>query len=169
MTSKIDAPICAQATMDTLGALTINNVLMHADGAWNVLNPHVLWFPSADRGSNVVISHTRGRRAQPWRYDEGTYSMQIIIDGVLDQDGDPHDNPWMGLQLNSDYLLANVFLPPTAPAATRDASLDMPDGSTRVATVQPRLLVPPRDALCASFVTTFTLKVMEGLFEEETS
>lgn len=148
----------------TLGQLTINGVLMHKEGAWNVLNPQILWLPTDERGSNVVISRARGRRAYPWRTDQSSYPLSLLVDGVLDWDGNPYANPWEGLETNLAYLYANVLIPPTAPTAVRAASLLMPSGETRIADVQPKHLGIPNAVENACFTDTLTLVVPDGAF-----
>ena len=105
-----------------LGALTINNVDMHIGGCWNVLNPQVLWMPTDTRGANSVVSHASGRLPKPWHLDQSTYSLQIIIDGCNDWDGDPYDNPLEGLETNIEYLFQTIIIPPDDPLSSYDAS-----------------------------------------------
>lgn len=138
MSMWLPAPICAQATMDTLGALTINGVLMHKDGAWNVLNPQVLWVATDTRGGNSIVSHAEGRRKKPWHLDQSTYSLRLVVDGVYDENGNPHPNVWEGVEYNTEYLYQNIVIPPTEPTASWDASLEMPSGDVREGEVQPR-------------------------------
>jgi len=153
------APICAQDTIDTIGSLTINNVLMHIDGAWNVLNPQVLWVPTDTRGANSVVSHASGRRKKPWHLDQSTYSLQLIIDGTKDWDGDPYTDPFEGLETNIEYLVQNVVLPPDEPLASYDAELIMPSGNVREGAVQPRPFAVPPDLSLGAFTTTMSVIV----------
>lgn len=120
---------------ETAGRLTINGVDMH-NQAWNVLDLVPLWMYEASRGANVIIPGASGRRAYPRRVDEGRYSLPMIITGVADRLGVGYANRWTGLQTNLAYLHTNVVNPPTAPTATRAATLLMPDGTTRNADVQ---------------------------------
>ena len=154
----IPAPICAQDTMATLGALTINGVLMHVDGAWNVLNPQVLWMPTDTRGGNSIISHSSGRRKKPWHLDQSSYSLRLVVDGVRDENGDPHLSVWEGIEYNVEYLYQNIIIPPDEPLASYDAELVMPSGEVREGEVQPRPF-PVNDPEVGAFTTIMPLIV----------
>lgn len=117
------------------GTLTINSVLMHTS-AWNVLDCTELWLVAAVRGDNITIPYVNGRRALPYRIDEATFALRMAITGDVNSAGVKYADPWVGLQANLDYLRANVVDPPTAPSATRAATLVMPSGVTRTANVQ---------------------------------
>lgn len=126
-------------SLETCGRLSIATVDMHTP-AWNVLDLVPLWMPAATRGANVIIPGADGRRAYPRRIDEARYSLPMVIGGVADRLGAAYANRWTGLQTNLEYLRANVTTPPTAPTATRAATLLMPDGTTRTANVQVEIL-----------------------------
>jgi hypothetical protein len=157
----MDAPISA---CTTLGALTINGVDMHIDGAWNVLDPQQLWLPSAVRGANIVLDGVPGRRDYPWRNDESVYSLQMVIDGVNDVDGIPYADQWEGLELNTEYLYLNVLLGVDDEREMVHASLEMPSGAERFAYVQPRRLTT-RPTGTATFLATLEMNVPGGRFE----
>lgn len=162
---RMEAPIRA---CTTIGELTINDVSMHIDGAWNILNVQVLWIGNAVRAGNTIVAYDRGRLALPYRVDEASYQLQMVIDGTYDWLGNPYSDPWIGLETNVEYLWDNVFIPPDAPTATYPATLEMPSGEVRVADVQPRV-----NDLGATgtptFVTTMILVVPHGRFEPEGS
>ena len=102
-----------------LGALTINSVSMHTP-AWSVLDLTPLWMPvTTYRGENVVIPGASGRRAQPYRFDEGRYTLPFTVIGAVNLSGVAYSNPWVGLQTNLSYLFSNVFTPPAAPTTTQ--------------------------------------------------
>lgn len=151
--------------MDTLGAVTINSVLMHVDGAWNVLNPQVLWLPTAEKGENRKKPRARGRRPNPWRTDESTYSLNMVIDGTFDVGANAYStSPWVGLQHNIEYLWDNVVIPPDSPTTTRSLTLGMPDGDTRTGSCQPKHLEtePTESPL---FTAVLTVYVPGGLLD----
>lgn len=127
------------ACTDT-GKLTIDGVSCHIDGCWTCLNVEELWTANAARGGNVVIPGSTGRRSYAWRVDESIYTLAFVFSGENDHNGVAWDSPWYGLQRNIEYFRSNVVAPPAAPTATVSASLLMPDGSTRTANVQPRIL-----------------------------
>ena len=163
---RIWAPICAPTD---LGALTINNVDMHIPGAWNVLNPQVLWVPTDTRGGNSVISHATGRLKKPWHIDQATYSLLLASDGVNDVDGDPYTDPFEGLEYNIEYLVQNVILPPDEPLASYDAELLMPSGSVRTGDIQPRPFSVPPDLSLGAFTTTMSVIVPGGRLQPASS
>lgn len=141
MTTPLMEPLCAQATVDTLGELVVNGVSMHVDGAWNCLNPTGLWIWTDTKGQNRPIPGGHGDRAFPWRIASGTHGLPFLIEGIYDVGlGEYATSPWVGLQHNIEYLRENVIRPPAAPAKTRSASLTLPDGVVANALVQPRLL-----------------------------
>lgn len=117
------------------GALTISSVSMHCP-AWNLLDLVPLWLHNAVRGTNVVIPGSTGTRAYPQRVHEARHSLVMAITGWVDRNGTANADEWDGLQVNIEYLRANVIAPPTAPTATRAATLVMPDGTTRSANIQ---------------------------------
>lgn len=162
MSLELGEPICASATVATLGEFFVEDTSLHIDGAWNVLNPQVLWTPNAVKGSNRNKPRARGTRANPWRIAESTYSLRMIIDGTFDVgENDNATNPWVGLQHNLDYLMEFVVNPPTAPTATRDGLLVMPDGEQREGPVQPRTLIHQETELSV-FTAVLTVIVPGG-------
>lgn len=120
---------------ERLGKLTINGIDMHTP-AWNVLDPTPLYMPSDYLGENIRIPGSNGRRAYPLWVDQGHYVLPMLISGEVDLNGSPYADIWIGAQTNLQYLQTNVASPPTAPTATRSASLLMPDGTTLTADVQ---------------------------------
>jgi hypothetical protein len=115
------------------GLLTVNGVSMHTP-AWCMVDLGDLWFPAKTRGSNVLIPGAVGRRAYPVRADETTYSLPMLISGVVDQLGGPYPDAMVGLERNLVELAA-VFVPDPN-VATVSASLTMPSGAVRTAEVQ---------------------------------
>lgn len=169
MLLDLGQPICASATVDTLGEFVIEGTSMHIDGAWNVLNPQVLWTPNAVKGSNRNKPRARGSRPNPWRTGESTYSLRMLIDGMWDVgQNDWASNPWVGLQHNLEYLFDTVVNPPTAPTAVRAATLDMPDGTIYEGGVQPRTLIH-QETETSVFTAVLTVIVPGGSLVPATS
>lgn len=136
--------------------------------AWWTLDLSPLWGPSDLRGTNIIVPSLAGRRARPRRVDQTSYPLAFWITGAVDQDGDAHANPVMGLATNLDYLWEHVASPPDPPETTRQAQLTMPDGSMRTADVQVTLSVNEKvGPYDASAVLTVT--VPAGRFEESGS
>lgn len=163
-------PICASATVATIGELVIEGesgdpISLHIDGCWNFLDPTMLWAPFGARGENVVIPSTPGRFPEPWRLDQSTYDLQIVIDGDNDWNGDPYSNPWEGLETNLEYLVDELIIPPAdVTVKTRPATLAMPSGAMRGADVQPRSQQHRTSELQVIYMT-MALVVCAGRFE----
>lgn len=126
------APIC------NTGLLTINSILMHKRGAWNIPDNHDLWINSTSKGANDQLAGAHGTAANTWFLDEGVYPKLLGVSGTHNVSGTPYADPLVGLETNLAYLYSNVFVPPTYPTATRTGSLLMPSGATRTGSVQPR-------------------------------
>lgn len=112
------------------GNLTIGGVAMNTP-AWTVLNLSVLWSPADQRGSDRLIPGAAGVVAYPRRATVTRHSLQMLISGTHDRTGSAAANAFTGLQVNIDYLLANVVNPTGVGDGTRSAVLTMPDGTTR--------------------------------------
>lgn len=139
MTTPLMRPLCAQATIATLGELRISTISMHIDGAWNCTDPTRLWIWSETKGRNRGIARAHGDKAFPWRIAAGTYSLPFLIEGIYDVGlAEYASNLWVGLQHNVEYLRENVMRPPAAPTPTRSAVLILPDGNAVTAGIQPR-------------------------------
>ena len=120
---------------ECLGRLTINTVDMHTS-AWCVLDVLPLYLPSDYRVGNVLLPGVAGTSAYAYLVDEGHYALPMLLTGMVDQAGVLYADRWTGLQTNLAYLYTNVVSPPASPAATRAATLLMPDATTRTANVQ---------------------------------
>ncbi len=149
------APIC------NTGNLTINSILMHRRGAWNIPDLHTLWLPTATKGANDQLAGSNGTAPNTWFLDEGVYPLLLGVAGTHNVSGTPYADPLVGLETNLAYLYTNVFVPPTYPTASRTGSLLMPGGSTRTGNVQPR---DPEviERLGPNMKIMFTLVVVAG-------
>lgn len=112
------------------GDLTIGGVAMNGP-AWKVLNLLELWQPADQRGSDRLVPGTAGVLAQQRRDTVTRRSLQMLIVGDVDRTGTPQADRFEGLQVNVEYLRANVAAPTGATDGTRSAVLTMPDGTTR--------------------------------------
>lgn len=149
------------------GELTVAGVSL-CTRAWCVLDLSPLWGIPDLRGQNTTLPSYAGRRPRPRRVDQTAYPLAFLITGAVDQDGDAHDDPVMGLATNLDYLWDNVVSPPDPPATTRAAELTMPDDSTRTADVQ--IVLDPGELVGAyDKAGVLTLIVPAGRFEESGS
>lgn len=141
---------------------------MHVDGAWDALNVDTLWLPNGVVGTNRGVGHAAGRRALPWRRDQSTYSIRMVIDGHNNGASVPYDNPLEGLEFNVGYLYDQLVVPLDDPTSdvTRPASLVMPSGAVRYAEVQPTSLETQSTEGLGCYMAVMTLVVPSGMFSE---
>lgn len=150
--------------LSDVGTLEIDTISLHTP-AWTLTEQSVLrlWIPNAVRGSNVVIPGAAGARPYPRRRDQAVYTMELVICGEVDEDGEAHTTIYEGLQANIAALQAGLFEPPEE--ATRSAELTMPDSTVLEAEVQVGPLI-----LGEKFLdlvrATFDLTVPAGVFTE---
>lgn len=112
------------------GDLTIGGVALNGP-AWKVLNLLELWQPADQRGNDRLVPGTAGVLAQQRRDTVTRRSLQMLIVGDVDRTGTPQADRFEGLQVNVEYLRANVVAPTGTGDGTRSAVLTMPDGTTR--------------------------------------
>lgn len=112
------------------GDLTIGGVAMF-NQAWKVLNLIELWMPADQRGSDRLIPGSAGVLAQQRRNTVTRRTLQMLISGEITYAGSTSGDAYERLQINIDYLLANVVAPTGTGDGTRSAVLTMPDGTTR--------------------------------------
>jgi hypothetical protein len=133
-------PLCVEDTIATLGAVTINDVFLHIEGAWNVLDPQQLLTPTAVKGENRNKPRARGRRANRWRGDQSEYSLHMMIDGRYDVGlAAVATNAWIGLQHNIEYLRDFVVEPPLT--ETVPVTYEAVDGTIYEGEGQPRTFI----------------------------
>lgn len=126
---------CAGLNPTTVyGTLAIDETEMNCP-AWDVLNVHDLWAGPPTRGEDRIVPGTSGRRSYRRRADAVTYSLEVVITGQVDPDGDPYADPVVGLLTNIDLLRSNVTDPTGVGDGTRPAVLTLPDLTTRNADV----------------------------------
>jgi hypothetical protein len=119
---------------DCMGDLEIDGVPMLGP-AWTLTDLTPLWGQVDVRGSDLILPMASGRRANQRRIDATEHSLQLIICGETDQDGDLWPNPWIGLEENLAFLRTNVVDPTGVGNGTLPAVLTMPSGDTRTADI----------------------------------
>lgn len=124
----------------TGGRLTLDGVLMHVQGAWNITDVRELWMPAAVRGTDIIVPHAPGVLAVRRRATVTPIGLPFVIGGFADSGGTgitscDAETIMIQLQANVDYLRTNVLDPTNATDGTRSASLELPDGSTRTGAV----------------------------------
>jgi len=114
------------------GTLTIDGISMNRP-AWAVLNNWVFWQPAGLRGEDNIIPGTPGVLPNRRRKTVTTHTLELLIIGTCDEDGDavPRSEWTTQLARNSEWLDEFVFTPPVTLEGTRTAVLTLPDGSTR--------------------------------------
>lgn len=127
-------------TTSTRGRLTLNSVLMHKDGAFNVTDCGGLWLPPAQKGKDTDIGHAVGVLSNKRRPNGTQVGLPIIIGGFKKYDGS--GSTWRQqvdqqkqFEENLYYLRTNVLDPRTSGDGTITASLVLPSGATKTGTV----------------------------------
>lgn len=110
--TAFDGTLNPATAFDCVGALTINNVLMHCK-AFNVLSvyPLIQTMPALV-GENVRVNGVTGRRAYPHEVDETDAIVEMMVSGLYDEnDNASFASRFQGLRHNYRYLRDNVFGP----------------------------------------------------------
>lgn len=147
------------------GTLTVDAVLLNTP-AWDIPNVTRLWIEGAIRGENRVLPGLEiGRRGNPHRVDVAEFDLAFVLTGAVDSSGTPTSDDWVGLQTNLAALWTGVFQPVTTGRGTRAATLTLPSGTVRAATVQIDPLTFPNDIDDPTFVeAVIHLTVLSGRF-----
>lgn len=112
------------------GGLTIGGISLTT--TWcKVLNLLELWLPADQRGGDRVVPGASGVLAQQRRDTVTRRSLQLLIAGDVTYAGSTTGDAFERLQINLDYLRANIVAPTGTTDGTRSAVLTMPDGTTR--------------------------------------
>lgn len=138
-----------------LGTLTINSVAMNTYG-WYIVDLRDLWLGPTVRGSDRVIPGVNGVIPFMRRPTVRTVSLPMIVSGKKSAAGVDYANPYVGLETNIAYLRANVVDPTLTTNGTRSATLTMPSGATRTASIHV-LSMTPGDAV--KYIQKFTLDI----------
>lgn len=143
-------------------AMTLNNP------AWDVPMLKTLLMEFAFRGDNLLLPQAAGRAALPLRMDQATHSLQLWVNGYVNQAGTAYTSTQTmdgtGMTTNLDTLFTNVFAPVVATPWTRGASWLMPNGTTRTAQVQFSPLRAVGNWDSREMLYQFTLTIPSGRF-----
>jgi len=147
------------------GTLAIDGMPLNSP-AWDVPNLTRLWMESDARGDNKALPGLMvGTRGNPRRVEVTEFDLAFAITGAVDETGVPHTTGWIGLQQNLDALWAGVFAPVTTGRGMRAATLTLPSGTVRTASVQVEPLTFPNDIDDPDFVeAVIHLTVLSGRF-----
>lgn len=112
------------------GALTISGISLTT--TWcKVMNLIDLWLPADQRGGDRIVPGASGALAQQRRDTATRRGLQLVIAGDVTYTGSTSGDAFERLQINLDYLRANIVAPTGTTNGTRSAVLTMPDGTTR--------------------------------------
>lgn len=112
------------------GGLTISGISLTT--TWcKVMNLIELWLPADQRGSDRIVPGASGALAQQRRDTPTRRGLQLVIAGDVTYTGSTSGDAFERLQINLDYLRANIVAPTGTTNGTRSAVLTMPDGTTR--------------------------------------
>ncbi len=116
------------------GGLTIGGISLTT--TWcKVLNLVDLWMPADQRGDDRIVPFYAGVLAQPRRDTVTRRSLRLVVAGDVTYTGATTGDAFERLQINVDYLRANIVAPTGVSDGTRTAVLTMPDGTTRTEAV----------------------------------
>jgi hypothetical protein len=112
------------------GGLTIAGISLTT--TWcRVENLIDLWLPADQRGQDRLIPGSAGVLAQQRRDTVTRRSLRLTIAGDVTYTGATTGDAFERLQINIDYLRANIVAPTGTTNGTRSAVLTMPDATTR--------------------------------------
>lgn len=119
---------------DCFGSLVINNLAGNTQ-AWCIVDLSMLWIGADQRGADRLIPGSNGVRAQRRRRTITEYDLPMIIVGSVDKNGVIYADPWDGFQRNIDELKTTWTDPTGTGDGTRSATLTLPSGATRTASI----------------------------------
>jgi hypothetical protein len=112
------------------GGLTIGGISLTT--TWcRVMNLVELWLPADQRGQDRIVPGSAGVKAQQRRDTVTRRTLRLTIAGDVTYTGATTGDAFERLQINIDYLRANIVAPTGTTNGTRSAVLTMPDGTTR--------------------------------------
>ncbi len=121
---------------ECVGAMTINDVLMHRK-AFNILTPIPAWYMPATVGDNVRVGGIQGQIAYPMEGDQRDYIFPMLVSGVYDvNDAVDPDGVFACLRRNFRYLRENIYGPIDGVTPTWYSTIDYPWGESEEADVQ---------------------------------
>ena len=112
------------------GGLTIAGISLTT--TWcRVENLIDLWLPADQRGQDRVIPGSAGVLALQRRDTVTRRSLRLTVAGDVTYAGATSGDAFERLQINLDYLRAQIVAPTGSGNGTRSAVLTMPDGTSR--------------------------------------
>lgn len=158
----VASPICVGGILsdNPTGTLSIGGFDLTTD-AWTTLDLTGLWM-WRNRGENVLVPGTNGKRPYLVRPDETDHDIPMVIIGSVNKDGEVYDDgPWYGLYANVRTIQANLL----TPHVYRSAILTLPDGSSTLsANVQVLDFQLGDHDNNARYVATLSIRVPGGAF-----
>jgi hypothetical protein len=158
---------CSTAT----GELEINGISLHMAPAWCTSTLLNLWMTADVKGAGFV--------EQPdahggWAYRQldavTKRTMPLALSGRYAWNGDEYDDEWTGLQTNVNYLRENLFDMRDGSGLSVpswEATLTMPDGEERFATVRVGNWQFGENVQAVT-KTSFDLTIISGSFRTDT-
>lgn len=116
------------------GILTINSIALNCP-AWDIADLTPLWIEASQRGQDRLLPGVAGVIPYRRRLTVTEHVLEIVIVGDSTSTGTPVADAWDGLQANVEALRAGVVDPTNTGDGTRSATLLMPNGATRTASI----------------------------------
>lgn len=114
--------------------LTIDGVPIPCP-AWEAKSLLPLWQGPDVRGSDRRIPGAAGVKPYRRRADVSTRTLELVIYGFEDPDGNPNADVREGLEANVFYFRSTIADPTGAGDGTRTAVLHLPSGATKTGPV----------------------------------
>jgi hypothetical protein len=131
--------------------------------AWFAVSLLPLWRPADKRGGNLAIPHSSPSIPLPRRGTDSKRTLQLVIVGDVDTSGAPVTDVREGIEANLAAFKAAFVAPPTTTDGTRSATLHLPSGATKTATITVEDFTPGERSP-ESVRATFTFLVLGGEF-----
>lgn len=112
---------------DRYGWIELDGVSMSTP-AWCTHDLSALWGTPDLRGDDRLLPGVVGVIAYRRRATVTRLSLPFLVVGQYDRDGVEYPDPFIGLQTNLAYLMANVLLPTNTGDGTREMVWYLPDG-----------------------------------------
>lgn len=152
----------------TIDAIDMNRPAFAVIGDENGANGLVQFWADFDvRGEDRLLPGATGVIAYPRRITAKRFDLRLLVVGDVDNAGTPVADSRIGLQNNIEYIRSNVLAPVVSSTGTRAATLTLPSGATRTASVHVLGVVTQSYGLaeCGSiWIGTLQISIPAGRF-----
>lgn len=144
------------------GTLTIDGVALMCPG-WTILTLGGFYGTPAELGTDRVIPGVDGVIPYKRRATVTRHSLPMVVVGQHNRLGVEYPEPYVGMETNLAYLLANVALPTGVGDGTRTAVWTRPSGATITAAVHVLGLAQPVLSRAGNMLTSLEISDVKGV------